>query len=94
MINTKMENPNTALLNETIDLLHKLDFHELKAIQSVIKVFISKGFDYYKPLSEEEIISRIDEAIAQVDAGLSYDAEEVENEIMIILCFFGSMAIW
>ena len=82
MIDTKIDPGKVSLLDETIDMLRKLDLEELKAVQSVIKVFISKDDDYYRPLSETELIKRIDEAIAQVDAGFSYDAIDVENEIM------------
>ena len=82
MIDTKIDPGKVSLLDETIDMLRKLDLEELKAVQSVIKVFISKDDDYYRPLSETELITRIDEAIAQVDAGFSYDAIDVENEIM------------
>ena len=82
MIDTKIDPGKVSLLDETIDMLRKLDLQELKAVQSVIKVFISKDDDYYRPLSETELITRIDEAIAQVDAGFSYDAIDVENEIM------------
>ena len=82
MIDTKTANRDGSVLEETIDMLRKLDLQELEAVRSVIKIFISKDEDYYKPLSESEIVARIDEAIAQVDAGLSYDAEETEKEIM------------
>ena len=66
MIDTKTANKNSSV----------------EAVRSVIKVFISKDEDYYKPLSQSETVARIDEAIAQVDAGLSFDAEETEKEIM------------
>ena len=66
MIDTKTANKNSSV----------------EAVLSVNKEFISKGEDHYKPLSQSEIVARIDEAIAQVDAGLSYDAEETEKEIM------------
>ncbi|MBQ6344365.1 MAG: hypothetical protein IJI41_14710 [Anaerolineaceae bacterium] len=82
MINTKPTDRNVSLLEETFDMLRKLDFQELEMVQNVIRTITSKEDDYYKPLSETEIISRIDEAIAQVDAGYSYDAEEVEKEII------------
>ena len=82
MIDTKIDPGKVSLLDETIDMLRKLDLEELKAVQSVIKVFISKDDDYYRPLSETELITRIDGAIAQVDAGFSYDAIDVENEII------------
>ena len=82
MIDTKINKENVSVLEETIDMLRKLDFQELEAVQAVIKVFLSKDDDYYKPLSESEIIARIDEAITQVDAGYFYDAEETEKEII------------
>ncbi len=82
MINTKSDTRKVSLLEETLDMLHKLNLQELEIVQSVIKSLTAKDDDYYQPLSEAEIISRIDEAIAQVDAGLSFDAEEVEKEII------------
>ena len=82
MINTKSDMRKGSLLEETFDMLRKLNLQELEIVQSVIKSIASKDGNYYQPLSEAEIISRIDEAIAQVDAGFSYDAEEVEKEII------------
>ena len=86
-----VEKTKNMLLEDTIEMLRKLDENELKALQSVIRVFISKDEaeddnelvkDYYKPLTEAELIERIDRAIAQADAGLAVDSEIVEAEIM------------
>ena len=75
-------NSKSTVLQNTIDMLSELNEYELNAVQSVIRVIISKQDDYYKPLSEEDMFSRIDTSIAQVEAGLAEDSEVVEDEIM------------
>ena len=75
-------NSNSTVLQNTIDMLSELNEYELNAVQSVIRVIISKQDDYYKPLSEEDMLARIDTSIAQVEAGLAEDSEVVEDEIM------------
>ena len=75
-------NSNSTVLQNTIDMLSELNEYELNAVQSVIRVIISKQDDYYKTLSEEDMFSKIDISIAQVEAGLAEDSEVVEDEIM------------
>ncbi len=67
---------------DTVSMLSELNEYELKAVQSVIRVIITKQDNYYHPLSEMELFERIDASLAQVDAGMAEDSEIAEREIM------------
>ena len=54
MINTKSDMRKGSLLEETFDMLRKLNLQELEIVQSVIKSIASKDDNYYQPLSEAE----------------------------------------
>ena len=77
---------NDKILRDTIDMLGELNQTELQAVQSVIRVIITKQDDYYKPLSEEQLIARIDRAIDQVNEGMAVDSEIVEDELAAEYC--------
>lgn len=81
MIKTGTLNHNDKLV-KTFDMLREMDALELETIRSYINELISGNDNFYRPLSEEELIKRIDESIAEADAGLVYDAEEAAKEIM------------
>ena len=91
MLNTAVKQ-NTLLLEDTIGMLQDLDEDELKTLQAVIKVFLAKDKDdnfdelvkdYYKPLTEAELIERIDCGIAEADAGLGTDAFQFSRELRL-----------
>ena len=71
-------------LEKTKRMLSALTYPEVQAVQAVIKAFLmSPGAERpFRPLTEEELIARIDEGIAQGKRGEYRDAEEVEAEIM------------
>ena len=76
-----MVSADNTMLQNTIDMLSELNEYELNAVQSVIKVIISKQDNYYKPLSEKELLSRIDSSLEQLDNGFVEDSEKMEDEI-------------
>ena len=80
MTNTAYQ--NKSILKETVEMLGELNDYELQAVQSIIRVIITKQDEYYRPLSEKELFSRIDRSLEQVDAGLAIDSELVEKELI------------
>ena len=50
---------------------------------AVVRVFIMRpGVEQtYQPISEEQLIKRVDNVLAHVQAGLFEDAEDVEREL-------------
>ena len=81
MLATKTKKSKTIILNDTIAMLQELDIRELEAVRSVVRIIVSKDENFYHPLTEVELMQRIDEAIAQTDAGLAVDSETFEAEI-------------
>lgn len=73
---------NKSILKETIEMLGELSDYELQAVQSIIRVIITKQDEYYRPLSEKELYARIDRSLEQVDAGLAIESELVEKELL------------
>lgn len=89
-----IENSKNIVLEETIDMLQDLDVNELKALQAVAKVFLAKDKeenfdelvkDYYKPLTEAELIERIDNSLAHID-----DAKDAFEFIRELEAEYGS----
>lgn len=85
MLNTVVKQ-NNLLLKDTIDMLFGLDDAKLMEVQSMIKGFEDKDEDLlkdlYKPLTEAELIERIDRGIADADAGNVMDADEALRDLM------------
>ncbi len=88
MINTEVMT-NNAVLKDTIDMLFDLSVDDLLEIQSFIKGNQSKNMkdaadiaEFYKPLTEAELIERIDKGIADADAGKVLDADEALKALM------------
>lgn len=90
MINTGMRSRN-AVLKDTINMLFDLNVRDLLEIQAYIKGNCAEttkdnadvgAVDYYKPLSEVELIAQIDEAVAQADSGMLIDSEVMEKELI------------
>ncbi len=67
----------------TVDMLQLLNDNELSAIQSVAKVFIMNPNVErpYQPLTEEQLLERVDTALQHVKEGLYEDVESVEDSI-------------
>ena len=72
---------NTSALDRTVSLLQFLDEEELDIIQSVAREFIKKSQAAYQPLTERQLLARIDTALDHVQQGMFQDAEDVENEL-------------
>ncbi|MBQ4511708.1 MAG: hypothetical protein II969_01860 [Anaerolineaceae bacterium] len=89
MINTEVMTNNTVL-KDTIDMLFDLSVDDLLEIQSFIKGNRSRNMkdaaadiaEFYKPLTEAELIERIDKGIAEADAGMFIDSETMEKELI------------
>ena len=88
MINTEVMT-NNAVLKDTIDMLFDLSVDDLLEIQSFIKGNQSKNMkdaadiaEFYNPLTEAELIERIDKGIADADAGKVLDADEALKALM------------
>lgn len=73
-----------SILDNTVDMIQMLNDDELQAIQSVARVFIAKPNSdrIYKPLTEDQIVKRIDASLEQVSAGMYEDSEIAEQEII------------
>ena len=73
-----------SVLDNTVDMLQILDDNELEAIQSVAEAFISNSSVSrpYRPLSEDELLARIDHSIDQIEQGAYQDSESFENELV------------
>lgn len=83
---------NISQLDYTLDLVSGLSDDELKAVQTVALVFLKKNgikdnIDIenpipFQPQTEEQLLKRIDHSIEQIESGLVWDAEEVEEELL------------
>lgn len=71
-----------AVLEETINMMRNLDLDELEAVRSVINVIVHKEDNFYKPLSEAELIARVDKSLDLEYDGLAMDAEEFGQQLM------------
>lgn len=71
-----------AVLEDTINMMRNLDLDELEAVRSVINVIVHKEDNFYKPLSEAELIARVDKSLDLEYDGLAMDAEEFGQQLM------------
>ena len=73
----------SSTYDATIDMLQLLNDSELSAIQSVAKVFIINPSVArpYQPLTEEQLLERIDTALKHINEGLYEDTELVEESL-------------
>ena len=77
-------------LDYTYGLLSGLTEEELNAVQAVVLAFLNRNMDDssslrispFRPQTEEQLLTRIDHSIAQIDAGLVTDSEEFEKEML------------
>ena len=58
MFAVKTSENKTDILNDTINMLQELNLDELEAVRSIINVIVRKEDNYYKPLTEAELIAR------------------------------------
>ena len=70
-------------LHQTMGLLEMLNEDELRAIQTVARVFIAQsgGANPFLPKTSAQIEERIDASLKQLEQGQYEDAEDVEKEI-------------
>ena len=80
-------------LDYTFDLISGLTDDELEAIQAIAIAFLKNGrpiqksndnddITPFQPQTEEQLLARIDRSLAQIEAGMYSDAEDVENELL------------
>ena len=83
-----------STLDYTYDLLAELSDDELVAVQSIAIAFIKKSISKnirsssdevspFQPQTEEQLLTRIDHSLSQIDQGLYEDAEDIENEMLM-----------
>ena len=82
MFSTKTSENKTDILDDTINMLRELNIDELEAVRSVINVIVHKEDNYYKPLTEAELIERVDKSLALEYDGFAMDAEEFGKQIV------------
>ena len=82
MFAVKTSENKTDILNDTINMLQELNIDELEAVRSIINVIVRKEDNYYKPLTEAELIARVDKSLALEHDGFAMDAEEFGKQIM------------
>ena len=70
-------------LEKTKKMMSALTYPEVQAVQAVIKAFLTNPAAQrpFRPLTEEELIARIDEGLAQAKRGEGMDAEAFETEL-------------
>ena len=86
MINTTTFNNNTVL-KDTIDMLFGLDHAKLLEVQSYIRGLTEEENDelfgdLYTPLSEAELLERIDHSLAHLNDGTAIEAEQCYHELL------------
>ena len=82
MLAVKASENKADILDDTINMLRELNLDELAAVRSVINVIVHKEDNYYKPLTEAELIARVDKSLALENDGLAMDAEEFGRQLM------------
>ena len=86
MINTTSLN-NNQMLKDTIDMLFELDHNKLLEVQTYIRGLAEEengeSFeDLYKPLSETELVERIDHSLSHLNDGTAIEAEQCYRELL------------
>ena len=72
-----------ALVEKLKARMCELTLEELTAVNSVVETFLSdrSAANPYHPLTEEQLIERIDLSLVHVAQGLCQDSEEMEAEL-------------
>ena len=75
---------HNALVEKLKARMTELTLEELTAVNSVVEAFISdrSAANPYHPLTEEQLIERIDLSLEHVAQGLCQDSEEMEAELI------------
>ena len=70
-------------LNQTINVIESMTDEELQAVRSVAVIIMNKKpiERPFRRLTEEEFFSRVDEGLAELDAGLGEDSDQVDAEL-------------
>ena len=73
-----------ALVEKLKARMAELTYEELTAVNSIVEAFISdrSAANPYHPLSEEQLIERIDLSLKHVAQGLCQDSEKMEAELI------------
>ena len=73
-----------ALVDKLKTRLPELTMEELTAVNAVVEAFLSdhSSENPYHPLTEKQLIERIDLSLTPVEQGLCQDSEEMEAELM------------
>lgn len=73
-----------ALVEKLKAHMAELTFEELTAVNSVVETFLSdrSAANPYHPLSEEQLIERIDLSLEHAAQGLCQDSEKMEAELI------------
>ncbi|MBO5577207.1 MAG: hypothetical protein J5956_13060 [Ruminococcus sp.] len=76
---------NNPAMENTIEMLSLLNETELAAVNAVIKAFVSKSNDNnpFQPLSENQLIERIDKALASAEKGMYKNSDDFEKELLV-----------
>ena len=84
MTKTVDELHRSSELEKTKQMLSALNDWQIQAVQAFIKDFVTNPAEKspFRPLTEKELIERIDRGIAQGKRGEYQDAEEFEAELM------------
>lgn len=70
-------------LDRTIDIIESMTDEELHAVRDVAIIIMNKKpiERPFHTLTEEEYFARVDEGLAELDAGLGEDSDAVDAEI-------------
>ena len=80
-----------SMFDYTVDLLTALSDDELEAVQTVAITFLKKNSNMFEsvdsvspfePQSEEQLLTRIDKSLSQIEEGQFQPSEEVEEELL------------
>ena len=76
------------LLQRMTAMLSALTDDELSAMETVAKTFLMNraAEEYPHPMTEQQLLERIDRSLAQAKSGMYQDAEEVEAELAAEFC--------
>ena len=78
-----MMNTVRSELDLTIDVLESMTDEELHAVRDVAVIMMTKKSVErpFRRLSEDEFFARIDDGLAELDAGIGEESENVDAEI-------------
>lgn len=76
-------NPNISVFDKTVSLLENMTDEELQALRKVAIIITKRnaGDRTIRKLSEEEFFRKVDEGLADVEAGKYVTSESAESEL-------------